>query len=110
MTGDQVVGIIEEKLSEYYRVNIFSGSAALLGRLAFEGATKRNKPELKRGDLVYARVSLAHKDLETELTCISSSGSKKEWSSGESVSFSQYRGRLLGCQNSLPCFQFAGVW
>ena len=77
-----MVGIIEEKLSEYYRVNIFSGTTAMLGRLSFEGATKRNKPELKRGDLIYARVALAHKDLETELTCVSSSGSKKEWSSG----------------------------
>lgn len=83
--GDQVVGVIEEKLSEFYRVNIFCGAPALLSRMAFEGATKRNKPELKRGDLIYARVTLAHKDLDTELTCISASGSKKEWSSGESV-------------------------
>lgn len=84
-TGDQVVGLIEERGGDYYRVNIFSGSLALLSRLGFEGATKRNKPELKIGDLIYCRVSLAHKDLDTELTCISNSTSKKDWSSGETV-------------------------
>lgn len=84
-TGDQIVGIIEDKGGDYYKVNIFSTSSALLSRLSFEGATKRNKPELKKGDIIYARVSLAHKDLETELTCTAASGSKKEWSSGEAV-------------------------
>jgi exosome complex component RRP40 len=83
--GDQIVGIIEEKLGEFYKVNIFSSSTALLNKLAFEGATKRNKPELKKGDLLYLRVSVADKDLDTEVTCITSSGSKKEWSTGETV-------------------------
>jgi exosome complex component RRP40 len=85
-----VVGIIEEKTADYYRVNIFSGSVAILNRLAFEGATKRNKPELKVGDVIYCRVSLAHRDLDTELTCISASSNKKSWSSGESVSLFAY--------------------
>ena len=58
--------------------------------MGFEGATKRNKPELKIGDVVYCRVSLAHKDLETELTCISASGSKKGWSSGEAVCLTMF--------------------
>lgn len=84
--GDQVIGIIEEKMGEFYKVNIFSNSSALLNKLAFEGATKRNKPELKKGDALYLRVSIAHKDLDVEVTCISSSGSKKEWSTGETVS------------------------
>jgi exosome complex component RRP40 len=84
--GDQVVGIIEERNADFYRVNIFSGAPAMLSRLGFEGATKRNKPDLKVGDVIYCRVSLAHRDLDVELTCLSSSGNKKGWSSGESVS------------------------
>jgi len=79
------VGIIEDRGSEFYKVNIFSGSVALLSRLGFEGASKRNKPELKVGDVVYCRIALAHKDLDTEVTCVMGSGSKKEWSSGETV-------------------------
>lgn len=85
--GDQVVGIIEDKGGDFYKVNILSGSTALLNRLAFEGASKRNKPEYKVGDVVYCKVKLAHKHLDTELTCISSSGVKKGWSSGEAVGF-----------------------
>ena len=84
--NDQVVGIIEERGGDFYRVNIFSGQLALLSRLAFEGATKRNRPELKRGDVIYTRVSACSKHCDTELSCISSSGSRKEWSSGETVS------------------------
>jgi exosome complex component RRP40 len=83
--GDQVVGVIEEKGGDFYIVNIFSGSSCILNRLAFEGATKRNRPELKKGDVVYARVTIAGNDCDTELSCISTTGSKKEWSSGETV-------------------------
>ena len=83
--GDQIVGIIEDKGSDFYKVNIFSGSIAMLPRLAFEGASKRNKPELKRGDFIYGKVILANKEFDTELTCVSSFGTKKEWSSGETI-------------------------
>lgn len=79
--------VLQDRGGDFYRVNIFSGSSAILNKLSFEGATKRNKPELKKGDVIYARVTLAHKDLDTELSCMSSSGPKKEWSSGETVRF-----------------------
>ena len=47
---------------------------AVLNSLAFEGATRRNRPKLDEGDLVYARVTLAHKDVDTELSCTEVSG------------------------------------
>lgn len=40
-----------------------------MGSLAFDGATKRNRPNLQIGSLVYARVSKTRSDLEPELTC-----------------------------------------
>jgi exosome complex component RRP40 len=86
-TGDQVVGIIEDRGGDFYTVNIFNGMNCILNRLSFEGATKRNKPELKRGDVIYARVLNASKDVDTELSCLTLSGSKKEWSTGETVIF-----------------------
>jgi exosome complex component RRP40 len=82
---DQIVGLIEQVAGDFYTVNIFSGSNCILNRQAFEGATKRNKPELKRGDILYARVIKANKDCDIELSCISTTGSKKEWSTGETV-------------------------
>ncbi len=46
--------------------------SASLGVLAFESATKRNRPQVSVGDVVYARVSLADKNLEPELECFNS--------------------------------------
>lgn len=45
----------------------------LLPYLAFENATKRNKPELKQGDLVYARVTRMGAG-EGEVECLAGSG------------------------------------
>ncbi len=66
---------------------------AVLPVLAFDGATKRNKPTLAVGALVFARVVAADRDLEPELTCqVASSGdastghfAKKDWVTGQSV-------------------------
>jgi exosome complex RNA-binding protein Rrp4 len=84
--GDCVVGLVEDKVGDYYILNIFGGSSCMMSRLAFDGATKRNKPELNRGDVVYSRVTLANADCDTELTCMALSGPKKDWSTGEAVS------------------------
>jgi exosome complex component RRP40 len=42
--------------------------------LAFENATKRNRPELKLGDMVFARVVSCHVDLDPELSCTDAHG------------------------------------
>ncbi|KAL7517885.1 hypothetical protein ACHAWX_002759, partial [Stephanocyclus meneghinianus] len=51
--GDRVIGIIEDQKAsaDYYRVNIFGSHSALLHVLSFEGATKRNRPQLDPGGL-----------------------------------------------------------
>ncbi|PFH53401.1 hypothetical protein AMATHDRAFT_45664 [Amanita thiersii Skay4041] len=75
---ESVVGLITQRLGEAYRVDIGSAHHASLDGLAFEGATKRSKPNLKVGSLVYARVSLAHKDMEPELECFGAQTHKAE--------------------------------
>lgn len=84
--GDQVLAIVEGTGGDFYSMNVFSGSNVIMNRLAFDGATKRNKPELKRGDIIYARVQAANPDSEAELSCTVLAGPKKEWSTGETVS------------------------
>ncbi|KAG5178668.1 hypothetical protein JKP88DRAFT_329403 [Tribonema minus] len=87
---DHVLGIIEDRSGDYYRVNIFGPSAALLPLLAFDGATRRNKPNLKPGAIVYCRVASAnnasaprfpeHCDMEPELSCEAAGHAlKKDW-------------------------------
>ncbi|KAI0789779.1 exosome complex exonuclease RRP40 [Abortiporus biennis] len=75
---ERVIGIIVARSGENWRVDIGSAHNASLDGLAFEGATKRNRPNLKVGSLVYARVSLAHKDMEPELECFDAQTRKAE--------------------------------
>ena len=75
-----------ERHAEEYRVNIRACTTAILPSLAFDGASKRNKPDLKVGDVIYARVVLARRDVEPRLTCCAREGQRKrDWVTGESV-------------------------
>ncbi|KAJ1673864.1 exosome non-catalytic core subunit rrp40, partial [Spiromyces aspiralis] len=77
-TGEPVIGIVAAKHAEGYRIDLGSAHQAVLPLLAFEGATKRNKPNLAVGAVVYARVSLANKDMEPEIECFNSNTGKSE--------------------------------
>lgn len=74
--GECVIGIVRSKSSLHVRVDINSADLASLSLLAFEGANKRNKPNLNVGDLVYAKVLAASKHCETELICVNSNGKR----------------------------------
>lgn len=68
--GDLVVGIVSKKAGEILKIDIGSAEAASLSMLAFEGATKKQKPDVQVGDVVYARVLNAHKEMEPDLVCV----------------------------------------
>ncbi|CAE7259419.1 Exosc3 [Symbiodinium sp. CCMP2456] len=80
--GDYIVGIIMSRSADFYKVEIRAPSPAFLPTLAWNGATKRNRPLLEIGMLVYARVEAAHPDLDTELSCVDPD-TKKSWNTGE---------------------------
>lgn len=75
---DRVVGIVEDRVGsdgaggDIYRVNLGAAHPALLSSLSFEGASKRNKPHLQPGQLLYARVAALHTSgaLDPELSCV----------------------------------------
>jgi len=71
---ERVIGVVLGRIMEEYRVDIGAAVPAMLNSIAFEGATNRNKPDLKSGNLVYARVIAASKDVEPELACVNSKG------------------------------------
>jgi len=75
---ESVIGAVIARSGENWRVDIGAAHMATLDGLAFEGATKRNRPNLKVGSLLYARVSLAHKDMEPELECFDAQTRKAE--------------------------------
>ncbi|XP_043915297.1 exosome complex component RRP40 [Protopterus annectens] len=72
--GEYVIGIVTAKAGDIFRVDIGGSEQASLSYLAFEGATKKNRPNVQVGDLVYAQFLVANKDMEPELVCIDSVG------------------------------------
>ena len=76
--NDFVLGTVTHKTTEYYRVDIGWHLPATLSVLAFEGATRKNRPSLQVGSVVYARVSLADPNIEPEVSCTTLEGKADE--------------------------------
>lgn len=72
--GDAVVGVVLEKLGDTCKVDIGDAAVATLSMTAFEGATKKNRPNVDVGGLVYARVAVANKDMEPIIECVDANG------------------------------------
>lgn len=71
---EPVVGVILDRRGESFDVDIRGPGRAVLPALAFESATRRNRPNLKAGACVYARVARVHPDMDPELACIDEGG------------------------------------
>lgn len=74
--GETVVGVVTNKSGDILKVDIGSSEQAQLSYLAFEGATKKIRPIINVGDLIYATLLVANRDLEPELVCVDSHGKK----------------------------------
>ncbi|KAK7916237.1 hypothetical protein WMY93_011998 [Mugilogobius chulae] len=72
--GECVIGIVTAKSGDVFKVDVGASELASLSYLSFEGATKRNRPNVQVGDLVYAQFLVANKDMEPELVCIDGAG------------------------------------
>lgn len=77
--GDLVIAQVRTGSQDFFYLYINHYSTqAILPHLAFEGATKKTRPQLKPGDLVYAKVVSAIKNMEVELSCVNPSTGKAE--------------------------------
>lgn len=76
--GETVIGSVVQKAGDIFRVDIGASELAALSYLAFEGATKKNRPDVNVGDLVFAKLLVAYKDFESELICVDSLGKKQK--------------------------------
>ncbi|KAL1374087.1 hypothetical protein pipiens_005013 [Culex pipiens pipiens] len=74
--GEIVIGIVTQKAGDIFRVDIGASEPASLSYMAFEGATKKNRPDVNVGEVICARLLIANKDLEPELICVDSHGKK----------------------------------
>lgn len=76
--GENVLGIVTQKAGDIYKVDIGASEQASLSYLAFEGATKKNRPDIQVGDVVFAKLLIASKDMEPELICVDSQGKEND--------------------------------
>lgn len=110
-SGDSIVAVVEDKGGDNYLLNAFGTCPVLMNRLAFDGATKRNKPELSRGDVVYCRVVLSNVDSDIVVTCTAPFGPKKDWSTGETVRYCAHnKSHVEVVNNTCLCILTTDIW
>lgn len=81
-----VIGTVLDKYGDNYKVDIDCAVPATLSVLSFEGASRKNQitipvcikfydfpssTTIQNGGLLYARVTVANKDIEPEIVCVS---------------------------------------
>eukprot|EP00386_Alphamonas_edax_P011529 GDKI01036467.1.p1 GENE.GDKI01036467.1~~GDKI01036467.1.p1 ORF type:complete len:235 (+),score=38.12 GDKI01036467.1:34-705(+) len=93
--GDLVIGIVTQKTVDFFKLDINGPTEAILQGTSFERATKRNKPNLNIGSVVYCMVIGDMRDFECEVSCISVDD-KKGWTTNET-----YLGELKGPYSTL---------
>ncbi|KAL4895572.1 hypothetical protein BDV59DRAFT_174168 [Aspergillus ambiguus] len=79
--NDLVIAQVHHSSPDYFHCMITpQAPQVVLGQLAFEGATKKTRPMLKQGDLVYARVLSTGlgAGAEVELTCVNPATGRAE--------------------------------
>lgn len=82
-SNDVVIATVQRSTPDFYICSLTPyGGDVLLPQLAFEGASKKTRPQLVPGSLVYARVSAARRDMDSELSCVYA-GSEKANGLGE---------------------------
>lgn len=76
--NDFVVGIVTGVYGDFFKVSLQEFSPQVqLSMMAFPNASKKNRPNLKVGQAVYARVSEAVPEVDTEIECIDAETGKE---------------------------------
>ncbi|XP_067011110.1 exosome complex component RRP40 [Anabrus simplex] len=73
---ESVVGVVTNKGGDIFKVDIGSSEQASLSYLAFEGATKKNRPDVQVGDVIFSKLVMASRDMEPEVVCVDHYGKK----------------------------------
>jgi len=77
--NDLVIATVHHSSTDTYHCLLTPyTSPATLPQLAFEGATKKTRPQLVPGSIVYARLSSVSKHMDPEIECVHPSTGKSE--------------------------------
>ena len=72
-SGDHVLGIVVRRQLESLLVDIGYNELASLSLYDFEGSTKRTKPNVDRGDVIYGQLKIDG-ECQPQITCINEDG------------------------------------
>lgn len=72
-TGDLVLGIVVRRQLESLLVDIGYNELASLSLYDFEGSTKRTKPNVDRGDVIYGQLKIDG-ECQPQITCVNEDG------------------------------------
>lgn len=72
-SGDLILGIVVRRQLESLLVDIGYNELASLSLFDFEGSTKRTKPNVDRGDVIYGRLKIDG-ECQPQITCINDDG------------------------------------
>lgn len=72
-TGDLVLGVVVRRQMETLLVDIGYSELASLSLYDFEGSTKRTKPNVDRGDVVYGRLKIDGQ-CQPQIVCVTEDG------------------------------------
>ncbi|KAI5956118.1 hypothetical protein CANMA_004565 [Candida margitis] len=78
--NDFVIGTVTGSIGDYYKVSLQDySSSVLLSFMAFPNASRKNRPNLRNGQVVYARIVNDDNDstFETELECFDASNNRE---------------------------------
>ena len=77
--GDDVICQVRGASFETFHlyINAFSPQG-ILSHFSFEGASKKTRPQLKTGDVVYAKIVACQKNMDIELSCVNPNSGKAE--------------------------------
>lgn len=74
-----MIATVLHSSSETYHCSISTHAApALLGQLSFESASRKTRPQLRTGSLVYARIAAAPRHADVEIECVHASTGKAD--------------------------------
>jgi len=77
--NDVVLATVHHSSTDFFHCSITPHTTfAQLPHLAFEGVSKKTRPQLATGSLVYAKVSSASKHMDPEIVCHNTSTGKSD--------------------------------
>ena len=74
--GENVIGVVTGRQGDYFKVDIGASDLAFINYLSFEGSSKRNRPNINNGNVIFGKLINANKDMEPEMSCIDPGNNK----------------------------------